>query len=273
MRNRGFAVCILCIFFCGLLIGCNNEKEEPPHDNFEETETYVLDDTDLPAEEQETVETCYTCSIEYEEGGYLVNVAEETISLCKECRDELMKKNSFIVFNGEKHYPFADVNLYKDDMIIFEIPEGYEQSTVDNDDEYWKGQLNHQAVEGASLLIGWEDYFDSKEKSQPSLAERKFFSLTNLDDSTIEEEFVEYLAPFDGVEHMIMDLQGDKYVLYLGGNFTDIKTIKDGIIYEYVSVNFDESEAYDEELLFMDSLLVAASTIYPDVDYIQDYFS
>ncbi len=248
------------------LCACSNTPEEPSTDlNSPDVESATID---------ETKTSCYTCGLTYAEGGYKVTASNTKIDLCKECRDELMLKNGFVVVNGEKTYPFSDVELYQDDIIAFDIPDDYILTDLEYDNGFWKAQLESTRIAGVAILIGWEDFFEGGEFGSPTIEERQNFSTQKMIESMGEEEYLSITAEnSDPESYMEMDLQGETYYFYIVDNtLVTLETFKDGIHYVIASINLYENEEYDEYDLYLDPVLVALSLIYPTPEYLNDYF-
>ena len=251
-------VIMVIVLISSIISACSREAQtqgENEKDNSTEYKTY-----------------CHACTVGYNDGGYIVEAGNESIPLCKECRDELMLKNGFVVVNGEKEYPFANAQLYIDDLIAFEIPDDYVQVELDEsmNNDVWKAQFNHY-IDDVVLFVGWHDIFESLGDVTPTIENRQKITAKYLVEEMGEEDCAQLLFS-ELSDYITMEVQGNLIFCQFYSNASMVETCKDGIQYSIAVVNFGNDARYEEEEVYMDSLLVTASIVYPQMDLLIEYF-
>ena len=240
--------------------------------------------------ENEDGNTCYVCGTVYSEGGYIVDVGSESINMCKECRDELLIKNGFIIFDGKKEYPFSAYSLYTDELVSIPIPEDYHVTDMSEkfmSSNIWKAEFHNNSDNDVFIMFGWEDFFEGlfEEDVRPSTEDRllcnmkQYYNIYNDsdsdDDTDVDNQLAALFATDEYANCMSLDLQGLKYlVIFYSRDLISMYTINDGVIYYYTAANlsdidYDEDEQPDPAL---DMLILAASAIYPSTEEVITIF-
>lgn len=154
-EKKRMIISFLAIVSATLLIACGGSASEPVSAEAK----YANEDY------EEDLDICYVCGKVEEEGGYYVECGDDFIFLCKECRDELMINNGFVVVDGEKIRPFSTRNLYRDDLACFPIPNDYAEGSSRVDNPFWKEVLVYKKADDVYIYFGWENILDENDNS------------------------------------------------------------------------------------------------------------
>lgn len=255
------------------LSACSNSDE----DNYATSSQETL----VEGTAEDSSKTCYVCGIQYNEGGYNINVGSQSIDLCKECRDELLIKNGFIVIDGKKEYPFDDYTLYKDELVTIPVPDDYHLTDVSDEikSDIWKAEFHYNDDNDIIIMFGWEDFFEGVDE-RPSTEERLDFDLQHLyenydSDSDADAKLADFFAVEEYVECYSLDVQGIRYLaIFYSGGLTGIYTINDGVIYYYVAANMSDTYYEEDEQPepSLDMLTMTATVVYPSAEDVISLF-
>lgn len=256
-----FILLFILLFF---LFGCNSSEYRIENDALSENGE---------DESYETLEKgyCFYCGKKYDTR-YIIDVANQEIELCKPCRDSLLVNNGAITVNGSTFYPFANVNLYQDDLVTIVIPDDYRQTDVEYGD-YYQAQFDYKEIEGIFYLFDWQDMMPFEH----TMSDRMGYGFAEID--TTEDGDTEYIDLFapeidldDEYEASIIDIHGIRYYIYrYYRDFSIIRTLKDGILYTFTYFeNTDEDYDTDYYSPYIDWIFFVADMVYPTEEQIKE---
>ena len=258
MKRKCILALAVSIIIC--LSSCNNATTSNPSTDSEQTDI----ERDI----------CYVCGIE-RDNGYSIEIDSTNIDLCKPCRDELMIKNSFLMVDGKKVYPFDNYRLYMDDLICFSIPDDLFEETTEGLPDFWKTSFTCTEYPDISILVGWEDFFSDVDII-PSIEDRTTFSfIGNNDEITDEDIKIEQLFAPDDKDYSFIKIPLQSYLWYvfIYDDIFDCRTIQNGVYYQILYMNVDSPIPEDDNYYAMDALLIASSIVFPTTETVLSYFS
>ena len=209
-----FILLFILLFF---LFGCNSSEYRNENDALSENGE---------DESYETLEKgyCFYCGKKYDTR-YIIDVANQEIELCKPCRDSLLVNNGAITVDGSTFYPFANVNLYQDDLVTIVIPDDYRQTDVEYGD-YYQAQFDYKEIEGIFYLFDWQDMMPFEH----TMSDRMGYGFAEIDTTELLADLKEMEIVFKQKKYVVITI--------IAGNIKEIPefNLKGELIKEWESI-------------------------------------